>query len=81
MHDAKAAWETRLRRDESIGCGLSKQLLGGGEALGTNIARIRKGDPRACAQHVSQAINAERIAFADKQRDPAILAEEAPAAR
>jgi hypothetical protein len=41
MHDAEAAWETRLRCDESINCGLSKQLLGGSKALGTNIARIR----------------------------------------
>jgi hypothetical protein len=41
MHDAKATWETRLRRDEGIGRGLSKQLLSGSKALGTNIARIR----------------------------------------
>src|SRR5262245_14689019 len=66
MHDAKATWEAHLSRDQSISCGLPKQLFCGGKALRTNITWARQRDARTCAYRVSQAMNAEWIALTDQ---------------
>ncbi|WFU44309.1 hypothetical protein QA640_18790 [Bradyrhizobium sp. CB82] len=65
MHDTKATWKIRLSGDESIGSWLSKQRLCGSKTFRTNIARIRQRNAGTRMDHVSQATNAERIAFAD----------------
>jgi hypothetical protein len=69
MHDAKPTWKTRLASEESIDCGLSKQLPGGSKALRANITCIWQRNPRTRARHISKTVNAEWIAFADKQRE------------
>src|SRR5262245_24794600 len=77
VHDAKAARKTRyLPCEEGLGGRLPKQLFGSSAAFGANIARVRQRDAHACAHDVGESLNPERVALADKQRDPTILREE-----
>ncbi|GLR91552.1 hypothetical protein GCM10007857_82700 [Bradyrhizobium iriomotense] len=77
MHDAKATSKIYLSGDESIGSWLSKQRLRGSKTFRTNIARIWQRNAGTRMDHISQATNAEWVAFADKQRHTAIPTEEA----
>src|SRR5260370_7591529 len=67
MHDAEAARKTRhFRCEQSLGCGLAKQLVGGSTALGATIARVRQRKPRASPSHVPNAINPNPLRFSSK---------------
>ena len=79
MHDAEAARKVRyLCGEQRLSCSLSDQLVDGGAVSSARLRfqrRIGQRDSRARACHVGQVMNSVRVAFADKQRESAILRE------
>jgi hypothetical protein len=76
MHDADATWKARrLRGEKLVGRRLSDEIVDRGTVPGTGFRlarRLRQRDPAPTARNIDEAMNSERIAFANKQREAAI---------
>ena len=76
MHNTDATWKVRrLRGEECVGCRLSHELVDRGTVPGAGFRlarRPRQRDPPPAARDIDEAMNSERIAFANKQREAAI---------
>src|SRR5215471_13511412 len=76
MHDADTTREVRrLCGEELVGCRLSDEIVEGGTVPGAGLRlarRPRQRDPSPAARDIDEAMNSERIAFANEQREAAI---------
>jgi hypothetical protein len=76
MRNADAAWKLLyLCGEEGIGRGFSNQLVDGSTVAGTGprFDGIGLREPRAAASNIGEVAYAERITFANKKREAAIL--------
>ena len=81
MHDADATREVRrLRGEELVGRRLSDEIVDRGTVPGASLRlarRLRQCDSAPAARDIDEAMNSERIALANQQREAAIALEEA----